>query len=108
MGRWPDLGIHYEREVEVWVAQRVAFAAVVSVSDYTSVAVAYQMLVDLPGVSKPGRAFTADERTMLGNVRRVIDHGYEVAADRTAPRYQKRSARNRLLRRTERLAAPDT
>jgi hypothetical protein len=84
VGNWPDLSTKYGREVDVWIAERVAFAAAVSVWEYTRVAVAYQDLVDLPGVSELGRTFTAEERTMLAKVRKRIDQGYNVAANCSA------------------------
>lgn len=98
-GRWPDMNMPtYSREVDVWTTQRVAFAAVVDVTDYTLVAVAYQALADLPAESKPGRALTFPERAMLDRVRRCIADAYEVTSHRSAPRLQRRRARKVLSR----------
>ncbi len=89
-GRWPDQNMPtFERELEVWSANRHAFAAAVDATDWTLVASAYHDLVDLPAVADAGRQLTPDELRVLAAVRKRLDDAAEVAAKHAAPKRER-------------------
>jgi hypothetical protein len=99
-GYWPPMGLDFDRELGTWNANREAFAAATDATDWTTVAVAYQDLEDLPAVATPGQPFTTREKTMLDAVRQRLAAAGEVAAKHAAPKRERSRVVKELGTRT--------